>query len=117
MITPGGDATKPVIDNAVTDFPDPLSPIKPKHSPLFILNEIFFEAKWVFPSNSKAVDKFLINKKLFLSSLILLFDFIRVTGCGLISSPLLNLGSRASLIPSPNKFTPITIKKIIAPGI
>jgi len=45
VITPGGDATKHVIDNAVTDFPDPLSPINPKHSPLFILNEIFFEAK------------------------------------------------------------------------
>ena len=31
--TPGGEATKLVTDRAVTDFPEPLSPINPKHSP------------------------------------------------------------------------------------
>ena len=31
--TPGGDAASPNSDNAVTDLPDPDSPISPRHSP------------------------------------------------------------------------------------
>ena len=34
VITAGGEATSPVNDNAVTDFPEPLSPTRAKHSPL-----------------------------------------------------------------------------------
>ena len=32
---PGGEETNPIILNAVTDFPDPLSPIIPKQAPFF----------------------------------------------------------------------------------
>ena len=46
MISPGGDATKLVNDNAVTDLPDPLSPIIPRHSPFLRSKEILFEAKY-----------------------------------------------------------------------
>ena len=31
VITPGGDETRRITLNAVTDFPEPLSPIMPRH--------------------------------------------------------------------------------------
>lgn len=35
VITPGGEATSPMMLSAVTDLPEPLSPITPRHSPGF----------------------------------------------------------------------------------
>ena len=39
VITPGGEATRPMTESAVTDLPEPLSPMTPRHSPGFTASE------------------------------------------------------------------------------
>ena len=52
-----------MIVNAVTDFPDPLSPTIARHSPLFIVKLLSLTASTVCSLNSKVTFKFFTSSK------------------------------------------------------
>ena len=92
------------MEKAVTDFPQPDSPTIPRVSPRFIVK--FTSSTGVTVPNwvLKLISRLLTSS---------IFSFINQHSLQL---SLVNFGSRASLRPSPRKFTLRTARKIINPG-
>ncbi len=115
---PGGEATRPAIDKAVTVLPEPDSPTSPTASPARTSKLTSFTARQTSPPVRNSVRSDLTDSSASEGGRAGMgrSGATSVTALMRARPPARSRGSSASRTPSPTRLTPIAISRIATPG-